>query len=64
MQDGKRDSDGTVGKEQKPGALKIYDGALSDEFSDDFCSTTTSFTVSKVNNSCCNHAHASSLYCI
>ena len=35
MEDGKRDSDGTVGKDQKPGALKIYDGALSDEFSDD-----------------------------
>ena len=38
MEDGKRDSDGTVGTEQKPGALKIYDGALSDDFCDDLIS--------------------------
>lgn len=50
MEDGKRDSDGTVGLGghtdvpvdeskkafiQKPGALKIYDGALSPEFCDE-----------------------------
>ena len=38
MEDGKRDSDGTVGAQQKPGALKIYDGALSDDFCDDLIS--------------------------
>ena len=53
MEDGKRDSDGTVGlggdtdipvdetkkaMVQKPGALKIYDNALSDDFCDDLIS--------------------------
>ena len=35
MEDERRDSNGTIGEGQKPGALKIYDGALSEGFSDD-----------------------------
>ena len=39
MEDERRDSDGTVGDVQKPGALKIYDGALSPEFCDELIKT-------------------------
>ena len=35
MEDGRRDSNGTVGEGQQPGALKIYDEALSGGFADD-----------------------------
>mgnify|MGYP001192629558 FL=1 len=35
MEDGKRDSDGIVGDQQKPAALKIYDNALGAEFTDE-----------------------------
>ena len=39
MEDERRNSDGTVGDVQKPGALKIYDGALSPEFCDELIKT-------------------------